>query len=368
MVLPDLFPRFKNDIHGIFILDYIRCVENSYNILVYYNRLSGNEKGYLQEDINGTRLIKSTLFDNNVPNFLRPLLYLFWFLKGYKHCIRFNQIDLIHAHGIILNGTLAYFVARKLKIPFVITVHQGPFSVISENFIFRTWAKIILEKADKVMVVSNHLKNEILTSKIKPRDIEVTYNPVNTGLFCIKPGRIREKKIVFAGRLDNFKGGFRTVKAFSIIAEKLPGWTLTIIGDGEDKKSIEEFISEKPELVNRIFLTGQISKEEIADSFNSSSFFVFPSLHESFGLVIAEAMACGLPVIVGDDTAPPEFVDDNCGLKIDAADINSITQAILQMSQSFNRFNPEEIRNKVVDRFGFESFGQKLDSIYSDLI
>jgi len=321
-----------------------------------------------KEECNGITIIRKALFSKPIPRFLKPLFYVLWFYKGYKDCIKFNDINLIHAHGIILNGTLAFLVSRRLKVPFIISVHQGPFSTISANLLRRLWAKKILEKADIVLVVSKHLNNEILGSNIHPKRMIITYNPVNTDIFKIQDNVKKHNSIIFIGRLDNFKGAYKTVLAFSNIIEKIPEWDLVIIGYGEDEVPIKKYVADNITLKNKVKMLGQKEKEEIADELNKSAFLVFPSLHESFGLVIAEAMSCGVPVIVGNKTAPIEYVDEDCGLKIDAGDIQAISNAILKMTQMYNLYDPYRIREKVINRFGFANFGSRLNMIYSELL
>ena len=153
-----------------------------------------------------------------------------------------------------------------------------------------------------------------------------------------------------------------------MIHEQLPNWTITIVGDGEDRQPIESFIETHPILKNKIILKGQLTKADIALEMQHSNFLVFPSKHESFGLVIAEALSCGLPVIVGDKTAPKEFVDAENGLLVPAYDLNAISTSMKTMTTSFSQYDSQSIRNKIVENFGFESFGKKMEGIYISTI
>lgn len=295
------------------------------------------------------------------------MYYILWFLKGFNTGKKITNIDIIHAHGSILSGTLSYLLSKKLKVPFIITEHQGPFSMTSENFWKRTWTKFIMQKANAVLTVSSHLKQEILDTDINPKHIFVTYNPVDTELFKLKNNQ-HYQNILFVGRLDNFKGALRCVTAFEKIHEQLPNWTFTIVGDGEDYKPIEAFVKKHPELKEKIILKGQLTKAEIAIEMQSSSFLVFPSKHESFGLVIAEALSSGLPVIVGDKTAPQEFVTHENGLLIPSHDINILAKSMEAMTKTFSQYNSQTIRTKIIENFGFKSFGKKTTDIYQSIM
>jgi len=72
-----------------------------------------------------------------------------------------------------------------------------------------------------------------------------------------------------------------------------------VIGDGREMNEILDYMKEKTDFSINIKLEGRKNKNEIRNYFNSSDFFVFPSLFESFSLVLAEALSSGLPVIAG---------------------------------------------------------------------
>jgi glycosyltransferase involved in cell wall biosynthesis len=237
----------------------------------------------------------------------------------------------------------------------------------SENLWKKNWTKYIMQKASAVLTVSHHLKQEILNTSINPKKIIVTHNPVDTELFKLKETKLN-KTILFVGRLDNFKGALVSVKAFDSIYKENKDWQFTIIGDGEDYLPITQYLDLNPELKTRVHLLGQKTKIEIAQQMQVSDFLVFPSKHESFGLVITEALSCGLPVIVGNTTAPKEFVDNENGLLVNYNSVEEIAMAMQKLINSHSSYNSQEIRNKIVGNFGFESFGKKMADIYNSII
>jgi glycosyltransferase involved in cell wall biosynthesis len=364
-----LFPFSKDDIRGIFILDYIGSINKNFIVTVFSSRLVAKNTGFSIEHAEGYDLYRYALLKCARSGFLKPFFYLFWFIRSYKFVCKIKDIDLIHAHGTILSGTIAWLYSVRRKVPFIITEHQGPFSVISGNRILRTWAKFVMERAAAVLTVSNHLKNEILASGINPVRIEVTHNPVNTYLFnTFKRTNSPEKNFIFAGRLDSFKGAFRTLAAFSAIADKYPGWNYIIIGEGEDRKEIDRYLDSTPDLKRSVKLMGYMGKDEISGMLKSASFFVFPSQHESFGLVLAEAMACGLPVIGPNCTAPPEFIDERSGILVNPTDIDEISSALEFMINNHTTYNREEISGRITEKFGIKEFGLRMANIYRTLL
>jgi len=225
-------------------------------------------------------------------------------------------------------------------------------------------SKVVIEKSAGLLTVSNDLKKQIEDSGIKAPYQFTTYNPVSTDLFLPASRKRESKNFVFAGRLEDYKGGLRVLKAFESILWKYPDWSLTIIGDGPERVEIENYII-KEGLEDHVVLTGKLRKRDMVKVFQNSTIFVYPSSHETFGLVIAEAMACGLPVIAGNLTAPPEFVDKEQGLLVDPNDVEAIASAMKKLISNRSVYNAKVIREKVVERFSFEVFGQILMDQYN---
>jgi glycosyltransferase involved in cell wall biosynthesis len=363
LVIPDLFPKFEGDVQGIFLLDYVNCVKEYCNTSVLFMRLTG-KKGLHTQTTNNATINRYCVSSKKIPFFLKPLAYIRWFVKGYQIGKTFKDTDVIHAHGSILSGTLSYLIAKKLKVPFVLTEHQGPFTMTTNSFWKLHWTRFIMQKANAVLTVSNHLKEEIEAANIHPKKIIVTHNPVDTGLFQLKTNPTLTKNILFVGRLDEFKGGLRSLRAFHKIMANNPQHTFTLVGDGEEMQPIKNYIEANPVLKTKVTLTGSLSKAGIAKQMQAADFFVFPSRHESFGLVIAEAMSCGLPVMVGNLTAPKEYVNKDCGLLIPPNDIAAMTSAMQQLINNASTYKAAAIRQYIINSFSFAVFGQKLKAIY----
>jgi glycosyltransferase involved in cell wall biosynthesis len=83
---------------------------------------------------------------------------------------------------------------------------------------------------------------------------------------------------------------------------------------------------------------------------------------------VAEALSCGLPVIVGNLTAPQEYVNPENGLLVPPDDIKAIAAAMQQMIASAGTYDAASIRARVTERFGFENFGKKLADIYRSFL
>ena len=366
LVLPELFPEFDGDWKGVFIEDYLKSVQ-SLNPQTLYVRLSGKQKGVTDEKYQDQFYLKRVnITDKKVMNLIKPLMYIKWFIKGVKIGASYSETTVIHAHGGVLNGTLAYLIGKKLNVPFIVTEHVGPYSSVLNSRIKSKISKFVFNKAAKVLAVSQHQKNEILKLGISDDKVKVSFNPVNTDIFNFKK-TTTSKNILFVSRLDEFKGGLRTVKAFHKISNKYTDYNLIIGGDGEEFEAIRAYVEEN-NLTSRIILKGTLTKLQITGLLKESSFFVFPSRHETFGLVVAEALCCGLPVVCTNLTAPKEFINEENGILIDPDSINEISGAMEDLILNRDKYNSEKIHNEIKGRFGLKSFGDYLLTVYREVL
>lgn len=116
------------------------------------------------------------------------------------------------------------------------------------------------------------------------------------------------KRIICVGRLTAQKRFDRLIDAFARISNKYPDWYMDFFGEGEDRQLLQQQI-ERCGLAERVHL--QRPTSDIYAEYQRSQFFVLSSDYEGFGLVIIEAMACGIPVVSTDcPYGPSEIVDD----------------------------------------------------------
>ena len=154
------------------------------------------------------------------------------------------------------------------------------------------------------------------------RNVAVVVNPVSYYPEVIDDEPKIAGRIVAVGRLQPQKRFDRLVEAFSLIADKHPGWFIDIYGEGNDRPMLEELIRSHG-IVGRVNLKGESS--DVFTEYKRSQFFVLSSDSEGFGLVLVEAMSCGIPVVsVNCPFGPSEIIEDGLtGLlaKVDAQDL-----------------------------------------------
>lgn len=200
--------------------------------------------------------------------------------------------------------------------------------------------------------------------RVKIRKITNSVNQINTKL---EKSPLNEKVVIAAGRLDWVKGYDLLIEAFQYVVEKHPDWKLKIFGSGKERENLANLIQEK-KLYNNVFLMG--STKELAKELMKSSIFVVSSRMEGFGLVIAEAMQCGVPVVSFDcPHGPSEVINDGeDGILVENGNIKKLGEAINRLIEN------EDLRKEMgkkayvnVKRFSVENIGRQWEDFFNKL-
>ena len=176
-----------------------------------------------------------------------------------------------------------------------------------------------LKKLDKFIVLSNEDKDYWPELD----NVEVISNPLP--FHTQKTSNLTEHKVIAVGRYTYQKGFDLLLKAWKIVTEKHPDWDLYIYGTGD--KTEYKKLAGKLDLKN---FTLENATPDIIDKYSESSIFVLSSRFEGFGMVIAEAMACGVPVVSFDCPCGPKDIIKNGedGLLVENGNIEQLAEKI----------------------------------------
>ncbi|MEN6293871.1 MAG: glycosyltransferase family 4 protein [Methanobacterium sp.] len=251
--------------------------------------------------------------------------------------IRKYKIDLIHAHYVMPPGLIAVICSMFSGTKTAITIHGSDIFVLARKPLLKSMIKFILKRSDYVFVVSDSLKENVLKLGIEGLEdkLSITYNSVDVERF--RPDQISTFKkeihinqqkpvVLFVGNLVWQKGVEYLIRAkefLNVDAE------IVIVGDGpllEELKGIVEF-----EKMEGITFTG--ARNDIENIMPSADVVVVPSVSESFGIVILEAMASGKPVVATKVGGIPEVVNKKIGILVNPEDPVGLAEAINKILQ-----------------------------------
>ncbi|RTZ58136.1 MAG: hypothetical protein DSZ31_06375 [Gammaproteobacteria bacterium] len=187
---------------------------------------------------------------------------------------------------------------------------------------YRFLEKFILERNDKIIVVSKAVKKDLERAFfLNPKKLEVIYNPIDPHFVKRKSKEPIEKElrdifknpvIVNVARMEPEKGLHHLIEIFERVNKKLPETRLVLIGDGSQRGKLETFIQKKG-LKERVYLLGW--KQNPFKYMARSKVFALTSLWEGFGLVLLEAMVLGVPPLAfKTEGGHTEVLEDCCPL------------------------------------------------------
>ena len=237
-----------------------------------------------------------------------------------------------------------------------------------DNFIKRLFAKIWMND------LTNKLKRldrfVVLTEKDKEAWVELDNVCVIPNPLSFVPqniSKLTEKRVIAVGRYCHEKGYDLLLKAWCIVQSSIADWRLEVFGEG-DRSQYEEIISSLNIDRHRCILHGRSSN--IQDEFEKSSLAVCSSKFEGFGLVITEAMSCGLPVVSFDCPWGPRAIikDGEDGLLVENGNVEKLADAIIWMilhPEMRSKMASKAIEN--VQRFSIEKIAEKWKSLFDAL-
>jgi glycosyltransferase involved in cell wall biosynthesis len=232
-------------------------------------------------------------------------------------------------------------------------------------------AKFAFEQADLVCPVSEYLKKHIESYGIRAR-FHVVPNLVDTSLFTpIEKAFTREdnrKRLLLVALLDPKKGVPYLLKALARLKEKRDDFVLDIVGNGQNRSEYEELAS-KLGLKDSVHFHGRLeTKDEVAEFMERCDVFVLPSLFETFGVVLIEAMACGKPVIATDIGGPNEIVIKEVGELVPPGDSESLAKTIDYMLDHYQEYDSEAIAGYARTRYSYEAVSREWNRVYKAVL
>ncbi|WP_419961936.1 N-acetyl-alpha-D-glucosaminyl L-malate synthase BshA [Psychrobacillus sp. BM2] len=263
-----------------------------------------------------------------------------------------QQLDVLHVHYAIPHAVCAILAKDMANsdIGIVTTLHGTDITVLGYDSSLKGAIKYGIEKSDVVTAVSNSLAQETMDLIAPNKDIETIYNFIDEreytkkdpgnlkGLLGIKP---QEKVVIHVSNFRKVKHVPDIVESFKLIHKDVPS-KLLLVGDGPEKHPIMESIKGTSIEHDVLFLGKQ---ESLSELYAIADLMLLLSEKESFGLVLLEAMACGVPCIGTNIGGIPEVITNGeNGYIVELGDCKKVAEYGLKILQ-----NPE-LHKQIVDR------------------
>lgn len=252
--------------------------------------------------------------------------------------------DVAHFIHPVLIGIPGMLMAKRLGIPTLASFHLdvarltrhyhlGFIEPLTDLF-----TKVVFNAADYTLAPSRMIQEEMLDLGVKQvglwrRGVDADkFNPRyrNADMRAmLSDGHPEDTILLYVGRISSEK----QIDHLKPILERVPGTRLALVGDGPARADLERHFESTPAK-----FMGYLQGQALSEAYASADIFVFPSALETFGLVVVEAMAAGLPVVASRVGGVREVVQEGrTGYTFEVGDIDAMISGVLQIAASRER-------------------------------
>lgn len=369
LILTHSYPDARNSYRGIFIKEQVKALGLMHNVIVVYFRVDYTHldpfKKYsftINKDRQITEYEVITGRSFPVVNQLKYLLDTYSFLR--KEIFGKIKIDIIHSHLAYPAGFLGTVIYKSRNMPHVFTEHTN-IRKYFRSYIHKVCVKFAIKNSPGIICVSKALGEEV--TELTDRKIFVVYNVIDSRKFRTAAPEIGSAvNIGFLGGLGNNNKGLDLLLK-SVSALKNKNIILHIGGKGS---MLEDYtrMSEELGIGSNCRFYGEILPEKINDFYSRLNIFVLPSRYETFGIVLIEALASGIPVIATRCGGPEEIVTPETGLLVSKNNVGELSDAISHMIGNMQQYKSSDLRSYVSSKFGQEAFLKNISPVYENII
>lgn len=314
------------------------------------------------------RMLPSGTLTVNSSNFFRWDLNLGLISKLNRFS---NEFDIIHNHGLWnpVNIAAGYLIPRPgCKL---VTSPHGTLTEWAMNHSARK-KKILWPLQKKVLEHASliHVTSESEYLDVRRLGFKNPIALVNLGIALpesVKKEHCSDSKtLLFLSRVHEKKGVDNLLFAWKEIQEQFPFWKLKIAGKGDDSYVNKIKMMAEELGLERVEFCGPVYGSDKINLYTSSNLFILPTFSENFGIVVAEALSCGVPVVVGKGAPWADVIKNNCGWWVD----NSVEELvrILQKAMQLDNNTLSEMgmsgRNWMQSDFSWHGVVEKMNASY----
>ncbi len=309
---------------------------------------------------------------------LIPPIALSYIWAIYKQVKDFRP-DIINMHYIVPGGFAGFLVGKFVKVPVVISLIGRTDVLGNSNTYFKNQPnhfKKIIDSASYVLPISKYT----IGSYSGKTPVEVVPYGVETGRYDLdkkadeifkKYNMGKTKTVLFTlQRLVKVKRVDLTIKTLKHLKDNGIEVILMVGGDGPEENNLK-VLAKNLGLDKDVIFAGYIPEEEIPKYFAAADIFVFTSEDETFGIVLAQAMAASLPIVAIGSSAVTEVVDNGkTGLTVNSTDPKELAKAVLRVIKDANlkkKFS-ENGREKAIEYYDWNIIASKYNKVFKTIL
>ncbi|MDL4840824.1 N-acetyl-alpha-D-glucosaminyl L-malate synthase BshA [Aquibacillus rhizosphaerae] len=289
-----------------------------------------------------------------------------------------HELDILHVHYAMPHAICAILAKEMAErdVKIVTTLHGTDITVLGIDKSLKKMIKHGIEKSDTVTAVSGSLVAQTKEMLEIEKPIDVVYNFVDESEYYYKNNpdlkqqyhiKKHEKVLIHISNFRKVKRVQDVIRVFEKVNKQLPS-KLLLIGDGPEYSEIFQLVRELG-LENEVLFLGK--QKNIAELLSIADLKLLLSEKESFGLVLLEAMACGVPCIATNVGGIPEVIEDNYnGFIIEVGDIDSMARKSLEVltnKQLWSEFSSNGLKH-LQQNFSAEMILNQYETIYDKTI
>jgi phosphatidyl-myo-inositol alpha-mannosyltransferase len=213
-----------------------------------------------------------------------------------------HKFDILHFHEPWVPMMSRQLLSRSTSLNMATFHAKLPDTVMSRTIekVVTPYTRSVLKYLDELTAVSDAAAAYVKELTDEPIDIVPNGIDLKKYQSVARKSSPGKKTVLFIGRLEKRKGVKYLLKAYQLLEERLPEVRLVIAGDGPDRQKLEQQAAQLG--LNHVEFAGYVSEERKLKLLSEADLFCSPALYgESFGIVLLEAMACGLPLVAGDN-------------------------------------------------------------------
>ena len=305
-------------------------------------------------------------------SFIKLCSFYKGYLKGFK-LIKKKQgpISLYHIHVASWIGIWALFSSIFKNKKYIVSEHSSKYlQTKKRNTISTYFSCLLFNKSAIVLPVSQTLSDGLTSFGVTVSKRKIIGNVVDFNTFSIQSKNVvpLKKQFIHISTGDSkSKNVAGIIEAVYQLSKRRTDFTLKIICDG-DITPLHKLARSYQLLDSHVFFSGTCESEEICSALNDSIALLMFSNYETFGIVVVEALACGIPVIATDIPAMKELISNSTGILVNPKDTIGLVSAMEKTLNQSPYFEPQLLRESVMNKFDCSIIGAKFNDIYTELI